>query len=76
MPTSSPVIPSRDQRKGDRSDVTVASNAKSETANDVAGEERGGAGGKGNAEYTAFVSNLPFNITVEDQREKFIHVCT
>jgi len=79
MPTSShtpPVIPSRDQREDDRSDVTAASNAKSETANDVAGEERGGASGRNNAEYTAFVSNLPFNIIVEDLREKFKHVCT
>ena len=59
----------------DKSDATAAaSKAKPEAANDVAGEERGEAGGRGNAEYTAFVSNLPFNITVEDLREKFKHV--
>jgi len=62
-----------DQMEEDKNDATAAA-AKPETANDVAGEERGGAGGRGNAEYTAFVSNLPFNITVEDLREKFKHV--
>lgn len=36
--------------------------------------ERGGAGGRGNADFTAFVSNLPFNITADELREKFKHV--
>ena len=54
----------------------MASNTKPEPANDAAGEERGGAGERGNAEHTAFVSNLPFNITMEDLREKFKHVRT
>ncbi|XP_065900977.1 squamous cell carcinoma antigen recognized by T-cells 3-like [Dysidea avara] len=73
-PTSShtPPPPSSDQREDDKS-VPVASNTKPEPANDAAGEERGGAGERGNAEHTAFVSNLPFNITMEDLREKFKH---
>ena len=36
--------------------------------------EMGVAGGRGNADFTAFVSNLPFNITVDELREKFKHV--
>ena len=36
--------------------------------------ERGGAGERGNADFTAFVSNLPFNVTADELREKFKHV--
>ena len=36
--------------------------------------ERGVAGGRGNPDFTAFVSNLPFNITADELREKFKHV--
>ena len=46
--------------------------AEKASNNDAA--ERGGAGGRGNADFTAFVSNLPFNITADELREKFKHV--
>ena len=36
--------------------------------------ERGMATGRGSTEFTAFVSNLPFNVTVDELREKFKHV--
>jgi len=45
-----------------------------ENASDGAATERGVAGGRGNAGYTVFVSNLPFNVTADELREKFKHV--
>ena len=43
-------------------------------ASDGAATERGVDGGRGNTDYTVFVSNLPFNATADELREKFKHV--
>lgn len=45
-----------------------------EEASNGASTERGVASGRGNIEFTAFVSNLPFNVTVDELKEKFKHV--
>ena len=45
-----------------------------EKTSNGAATERGVAGGRGNTDLTVFVSNLPFNVTADELREKFKHV--
>lgn len=52
---------------------SVAVEAAEKASNGISAE-RGVASGRSNVEFTAFVSNLPFNVTVDELREKFKHV--
>ena len=52
---------------------SVAVEAAEKASNGISAE-RGVASGRSNVEFTAFVSNLPFTVTVDELREKFKHV--
>lgn len=52
----------------------MAVEAADKASSNSSAAERGVASGRSSTEFTAFVSNLPFNISVDELREKFKHV--